>query len=78
MKRTIFHIDFNSYFASVEQQVNPRLRGRPVGVTGGDRLDRTVLGAASVEAKKYGVKTGMAIPEALYLCPKLIIVPGDL
>ncbi|MBI2334294.1 DNA polymerase IV [Candidatus Daviesbacteria bacterium] len=73
----ILHIDFNSYFATVEQQANPRLRGKPVGVTGGDRMQRTVLGAASVEAKKYGVKTGMQIWEARQLCPQIILVQGD-
>lgn len=75
--RCIMHIDFNSYFAAVEQQANPRLRGKPVGVTGGDRVKRTVLGAASVEAKKIGVKTGMQIWEARKLCPQIILVPGD-
>lgn len=73
----IIHIDFNSFFATVEQQANPRLRGKPIGVTGGDRLTRTVIGAASVEAKLRGVKTGMRIPEALKLCPDLILVKGD-
>ena len=75
--RSIMHIDFNSYFATVEQQANPRLRGKPVGVTGGDRMKRTVLGTASVEAKKFGVKTGMQIWEAKKLCPDIILVPGD-
>lgn len=75
--KTILHIDFNSYFATVEQQANPRLRGKPIGVTGGDRMERTVLGAASVEAKRFGVKTGMQIWEAKKLCPQIIIVPGD-
>lgn len=73
----ILHIDFNSYFATVEQQANPKLREKPVGVTGGDRMTRTVLGAASIEAKKYGVKTGMQIWEARKLCPQLILVQGD-
>ena len=40
-------------------------------------MERTVLGAASVEAKKFGVKTGMALWEAKKLCPSLILVPGD-
>jgi len=75
--RIILHIDLNSYFATIEQQANPRLRGKPIGVTGGDRLDRTVLGTASIEAKKLGVKTGMPIWEAKRLCPNLILVRGD-
>lgn len=73
----ILHIDFNSYFATVEQQANPRLRGKPIGVTGGDRMKRTVLGTASVEAKKFGVKTGMQLWEAKKLCPDIILVAGD-
>ena len=75
--KAIMHIDFNSYFATVEQQANPRLRGKPIGVTGGDRMKRTVLGAASIEAKKFGVKTGMQIWQARQLCPQIILVPGD-
>lgn len=77
MNKIILHIDFNSFFATVEQQANPRLRGKPIGVTGGDRMTRTVIGAASVEAKKFGVKTGMAIWQAKALCPQIILVRGD-
>lgn len=72
--KTILHIDMNSYFASVEQQSNPKLRGKPIGVMGGDRMERTVLSTASVEAKKLGVKTGMPIWEARRICPQLILV----
>lgn len=77
MSRTILHIDMNSFFATVEQQANPRLRGKPIGITGGDRMVRTVLSTASVEAKRLGVKTGMQIWQAKRICPELIIVPGD-
>lgn len=76
-KRIIFHIDFNSYFATVEQQANPRLRGKPIGVTGGDRMERTVLGAVSVEAKAKGVRGGMTYADARVLCPEIILVRGD-
>lgn len=77
MNRIIFHIDFNSYFATIEQQANPRLRGKPIGVTGGDRMERTVLGAVSIEAKARGVKGGMTYADARVLCPDIILVRGD-
>jgi len=67
----------DSYFASIEQQANPDLQGKPIGITGGDRLTRTVLAAASKEAKLLGVKTGMRIFEAKSICPDLITVCGD-
>ena len=76
-KRVVFHIDFNSYFATIEQQANPRLRGKPIGVTGGDRMERTVLGAVSVEAKAKGVRGGMTYADAKVLCPDIILVRGD-
>lgn len=68
-------IDFNSYFASVEQQLNPRLRGRPVAVVP-VVTDSTCAIAASYEAKAYGVKTGTRIYEAKRMCPGLICVPA--
>jgi len=74
--RTILHADMNSYFATVEQQANPLLRGRPI-IVGGSLLTRTVVAAASIEAKKYGIKSGMPVQEALRLCPAAIIVEGD-
>jgi len=66
-------VDFNSYFASVEQQVEPRLRGRPLGVVP-MLADTTVCIAASVEAKTFGVKTGTKVAEARRLCPGIEFV----
>ena len=66
-------VDFNSYFASVEQQVEPRLRGKPLGVVP-MLADTTVCIAASVEAKEFGVKTGTKVAEARRLCPHIEFV----
>jgi len=68
-------LDFNSYFASVEQQENPKLRGKPVAVVPVES-DTTCAIAASYEAKKFGVKTGTKIYDAKRMCPGLILVPA--
>ena len=69
------HIDMNAFFASVEQQANPELQGKPIAVVGGG--GRTVITTSSYEARAFGVKTGMAKWEALRVCPQLTIVIGD-
>lgn len=68
-------LDLNSYFASVEQQLNPALRGKPILVAPVDS-DTTVAIAASVEAKRYGIRTGTPVWEAKRLCRDLIITPA--
>ncbi len=66
-------LDLNSYFASVEQHLNPELRGKPVAVVP-VMSDTTCAIAASYQAKKFGVKTGTNIGEAKRMCPGLILV----
>jgi DNA polymerase-4 len=68
-------LDLNSYFASVEQQLQPELRGRPVIVAPVDS-DTTVAIAASVEAKRYGISTGTPVWEAKRKCRELCITPA--
>jgi len=65
----------DSFFASVEQQANPKLVGKPVGVIKG--LGRTCIIAASREAKKLGIKTGTTTYQAKAIYPKIIFVPAD-
>lgn len=67
------YVDFNSYFASVEQQMQPHLRGRPVAVIPVE-TESTCAIAASYEAKAFGVTTGTPIWEARKLCPDLVCV----
>ena len=72
MQPIIMHLDMNSYFASVEQQDNLAWRGKPVGVC--EHLGGIII-AASVEAKKWGIKTGTPVWEARKLYPKIILTP---
>jgi DNA polymerase-4 len=70
MDATILHADLDAFYASVEQLLDPRLRGKPIAVGGG------VVLAASYEAKAFGVRGGMPGRQAKELCPQLIFVPG--
>lgn len=66
----------NSYYATLEQQAYPNLRGKPIGVAGKGRGERTVVVGASIEAKKLGVKGAMSAWEAKKICPQIIIIPA--
>jgi DNA polymerase-4 len=73
MRLNALYVDFNSYFASVEQQLLPALRGKPIGVLA-VMAETTCCIAASYEAKAFGVKTGTLVSEARKLCPEMIFV----
>jgi len=72
----IMHIDLNSCFATAEQQAYPSLRGKPIGIAAYTAPSGCVL-APSIEAKRYGVKTGMTVRDARLLCPDIIIRDPD-
>ncbi len=71
--RAVIHFDGDAFFASVEQAVDPALKGRPL-VTG---RERGIIAAASYEAKALGISRGLSLWEARRLCPGLVVLPSD-
>ena len=77
MGRVILHVDANSFYASVECLYRPEMRNTPLSVCGDPEQRHGIVLASNQLAKKWGVKTGMAVWQAKQACPKLITVPPD-
>ncbi|MFH1743314.1 MAG: DNA polymerase IV [bacterium] len=75
-QKLVLHLDMDAFFASVEQLVNPYLKGQPV-IVSGDPDGRSVVSTCSYEARPFGVRSGMPVREALRRCPQAIIVQGN-
>lgn len=75
--KVIFHIDMNSFYASVEMAYNPKLKGKPIAIAGNPNERKGIIVTSSYEARAKGVRTTMPLWQARKLCPNLIVIRPD-
>lgn len=73
--RIIFHLDMNSFYASVEQAHDPSLKGKPIAVAGNAKERRGIIVTSSYEARAKGIYTTMNVGEAKRKCHELLLLP---
>src|SRR5690625_6978701 len=73
-RRVIFHVDMNSFYASVEMAHDPSLKGKPIAIAGNPEERKGIIVTSSYEARAKGVKTTMPLWEAKNLCPDLLVL----
>jgi DNA polymerase-4 len=74
--RIVFHLDMDAFFASVEEKMNPHLKGKPL-IVGGELRRRGVVSSANYAARPFGIHAGMPVGEARRLCPHAVFIEGD-
>ena len=75
--KIIFHLDMNSFYASVEQAHDPTLKGKPIAIAGNVKERRGIIVTSSYEARAKGIYTTMTVGEAKRKCPELLLLPPD-
>ena len=75
--KVIFHVDMNSFYASVEMAYNPKLKGKPIAIAGSPNERKGIIVTSSYEARAKGVRTTMPLWQARKLCPNLIVIRPD-
>jgi DNA polymerase-4 len=71
--RVVMHLDMDAFFAAIEQNINPELKGRPV-IVGGTPDSRGVVSTCSYEARNYGIHSAMPMKEAYRRCPQAVYI----